>query len=73
MYTVYEIMEKFQYDKFGLVVNGKVIMDGKKFSMRDLKDAIQYGDTIEDKALDLLSEEGVAKIDLMQMLIYIEK
>ena len=73
MYTVYEIMEKFSYDKFGLVVNGNAIMDGKKFSIRDLKDAIQYGDTIEDKALDLLSEEGVAKIDFMQMLIHIEK
>ena len=73
MYTVYDFMSKFQYDRFSISVNGKEVMSGKKFSFNDVKDAIKYGDTLEDKALDLLSEEGVAKVDLMQMIIYVAR
>lgn len=73
MYTVYDFMKKFQYNKFSISVNGKEVLDGKKFSFNDLKDAIEYGESLDDKALDLLSEEGVAKVDLMQMVIYVMK
>lgn len=71
MYTIYDFMNKFQYDKFSISVNGKEVLDGKKFSFNDLKDAITYNDTLEEKTLELLSEEGVAKVDLMQMIIYV--
>ena len=73
MYTVYDFMNKFQYDKFSISVNGEEVLGGKKFSFNDLKDAITYGESLDDKALDLLSEQGVAKVDLMQMVIYVVK
>ena len=73
MYTVYDFMNKFKYDRFSIAVNGKEVFDGKKFSFNDLNDAIEYGESLDDKALDLLSEEGVAKVDFMAMVIYVEK
>ena len=71
MYTIYDFMNKFHNDSFGISVNGKEVFNGKKFSFNDLKDAIQYGESLEDKALDLLSEEGVASVDFMAMVIYV--
>lgn len=71
MYTVYDFMNKFQYEKFSISVNNKEVFDGKKFCFNDLKDAIQYGESLDDKALDLLSEQGVEKVDFMAMVIYV--
>jgi hypothetical protein len=71
MYTIYDFMNKFQYDKFSISVNGEKSFNGKQFCFSELKDAIEYGESLEDKALDLLSEEGVAKVDFMTMTIYV--
>ena len=71
MYTVYDFMNKFQNEKFSIAVNGKEVFNGKKFCFDDLTDAIKYGETLDDKALDLLSEEGVSKVDLMTMTLYV--
>ena len=71
MYTIYDFMKKFQYESFSISVNGKEVFNGKKFSFNDLTEAIEYGESLDDKALDLLSEQGVEKVDFMAMTIYV--
>ena len=73
MYTVYDLMCKFPYDRFSISVDGKEVLEGKKFSFNDLKDAIRYDETPEEQTLETLSEEGVAKVDFMTMVIYVER
>ena len=73
MYTLYDFLKKFNYDNFNIVNrNGKYNIISRKIDFDDVKMAIEYGDTQEDKLIETVSEKAVLKVDFEQMNIYVE-
>lgn len=73
MYTLYDFLKKFNYDNFNIVNrNGKYNIVSRKIDFDDVKMAIEYGDTEEDKLIETVSEKAVLKVDFEQMNIYVE-
>jgi hypothetical protein len=73
MYTLYDFLKKFNYDSFNIVNrNGKYNIISKKIDFDDVKMAIEYGDTEEDRLIDTIAEKAVLKVDFEQMNIYVE-
>ena len=73
MYTLYDFLKKFNHDSFNIVNrNGKYNIISRKIDFDDVKMAIEYGDTEEDKLIETVSEKAVLKVDFEQMNIYVE-
>lgn len=73
MYTLYEFLNKFQWEDFQIVSrDGKNNLTSRKINHNDMKEAIKYYDTSEEIRLCNLSETAVIKVDFEQMEIYVE-
>ncbi len=73
MYTLYDFLKKFNYDNFNIVSrNGKYNIISRKIDFDDVKMAMEYRDTEEDKLIDTIAEKAVLKVDFEQMNIYVE-
>ena len=73
MYTVYEFLSKFNGESFEIVSrNGKEMLVSRSINFQDMKNAIEYKETEEDKYIDYIGEKVVVKVDLMTNTIYCE-
>lgn len=73
MITLYEFLNKFSGEHFEIVSSsGKEMLVSHSIDFQDMKDAINYKETQEEKYIDYISEKAVLKVDFMTNTIYCE-
>ena len=70
--TVYEIMKALKYQKFSFNNKQGEDITIEEYDFDELKQAIEYGETDEEKLLDELSEKRVLNINMELNIITVE-
>lgn len=73
MYTLYDFMKKFPYDSFTIFSHtSKNRLLKKSINFEEMKQAIKYCETPDEKTISALSEKAVNKVLFEYNYIHIE-